>query len=327
MENETFKRPGSETIDLSVYDNSTLKNKEKLRGNPACVINEEADSNRILVRNEWINEGKRFYVYNSVDRENRRFTAEEGSFNPYATEADQLDEDIDKFLKNFNGDINSIQTEEEARLAVLSGTISRKQYLEIKNKKLEIKRPPELDPREILEKYTRVDEAREIEFNKFYRYAESFNKLITSSQPFERIAEDLLYIKRPAEDVFKSLNTYLNNKEVNISNFQKDRSLLTNQISELKKLQEQTDSEEERNNLKEQIRNLEEVRMQLENVRTKYLTSIESSLKNFDTSTFFIKFDQELRQRPDVENFLGEIKSNVEEVRSTMDRLNRPERK
>lgn len=155
-------------VDLNNYSKETLNDKSKLEKNPACIIHQETESNNTLVRNEIKRVDKdgnetRSYVYNVVNKD-EVFAAEVTGFVPGEYDADQVDKEIALFLKKGINSKEQIEDIKDARIAVLAGIISRKDYKEVENR-LSQKKAPEIvnPPSQVTESPTQNNENPKIE--------------------------------------------------------------------------------------------------------------------------------------------------------------------
>ena len=125
-------------VDLNTYSQETLTDKSKLERNPNCIIHLENDTGNTLVRNERIiqdangNE-KRVYTYNVVTKD-KKFAADISGFKPMEVDADETDLQIKNFLRKGITSAEKIENIEDAKLAMLSGVISRKDYLQVEER-------------------------------------------------------------------------------------------------------------------------------------------------------------------------------------------------
>lgn len=301
-------------VDLENYSSETLNDKTRLEKNPACLIFQENDTGNNLVRNEVRKKDEagnetRYYVYNIVNKD-KKFAAEVGSFVPGEYNADEIDKEISLFLKKGITNKEQIDNIQDAKVGVLAGVISRRDFQEvedkIRNKKETVteQQPAvtsirntspekqissnESDEKtdkliqQLTEKY--LSESANNDLKKFNtevlgEMGSSFRKLRDSLEEVNKLdsryIEDNMrnFIKVYQEQISPKINETTNIlSKFSLGEINIDIRKVENEVSSLEVTLSSSTDESVKENIKQKIKNLEELRMKLRDFRMKVAT-------------------------------------------------------
>ena len=151
--NETLKKPikeqGENTSDITAGQNErTVENLSEYKSINEANRNQllenkdnkfrfyEKDSGASITRESQIENGKRVYLFNLMDKDGK-FVQDTETRTLQVTEkfdADEIDNETSKFLSSGAVNPENIMSSKDAKIALLSGVITRKEYLNVEKR-------------------------------------------------------------------------------------------------------------------------------------------------------------------------------------------------